>query len=188
MKIKDARIQLHEWIEKADSKLIRILYSTSKIYLSEKDVDTSEPQEGQLYRMIYTSARQESCGPEDIEEILNKSRKNNPELDLTGMLIYTEDRFLQVLEGPLGNIMTLYNKINQDKRHAGSRIRYCEPSEDRFFGNWHMAGKDVSKSTLNTHTEFNDNEKLLVKNMMDGDLTSYSNESMKLLKTFLSIA
>ncbi len=138
--------------------------------------------------MIYSSSKHKDCKNQDIEDILSRSRKNNPELDLTGMLIYTEDRFLQVLEGPLGNIMKLYNKINKDTRHAGSRIRYCEPTNERFFGNWHMAGKGLSSSSLDTHTDLSESEKLIVQNMMDGDLTSYSDDSMKLLKTFLSIA
>ncbi|MDC0955313.1 BLUF domain-containing protein, partial [Alphaproteobacteria bacterium] len=35
-----------------------------------------------------------------LEEILTKSRSNNPSIGVTGNLIYHSDLFLQLLEGP----------------------------------------------------------------------------------------
>lgn len=189
MKLRDVKTQLHEWIESGDTKLLKILYSTSKIYLSDNaELATEENQSNQLYRMVYTSARRESCDQAAIDQILADSQKNNVELELTGLLIYTEDRFMQILEGPLGNIMQLYNKINKDERHGGTRIRYCEPASERYFSNWHMAGKDVSKAALDMHTALDEKELKLYESMMDGDLSSYEDEGMKVLKTFLAIS
>ena len=43
-----------------------------------------------------------------LEEILTKSRSNNPAIGITGSLIYHSDLFLQLLEGPPLAVHKLY--------------------------------------------------------------------------------
>ena len=53
-----------------------------------------------------------------LEDILAKSRSNNPKVGITGNLIYHADLFLQMLEGPHREVNKLYETILADNRHA----------------------------------------------------------------------
>ena len=53
-----------------------------------------------------------------LEDILTKSRANNPAIGVTGNLIYHSDLFLQLLEGPHVAVNKLYETILADNRHT----------------------------------------------------------------------
>ena len=53
-----------------------------------------------------------------LDDILTKSRSNNPVIEVTGNLIYHADLFLQLLEGPNLAVDKLYETILADNRHA----------------------------------------------------------------------
>lgn len=175
---------LKEIIEQADEKLLRILLAVGREY---NDVKVS-PERKQLYRLVYTSARSSNCSDEEIEKILAASRKNNKELNVTGILIHTKDRFLQVLEGDRDKVTALYNKIEKDDRHGGSIMRFCEPVIKRYFSDWNMASKKVRSNDIQYNTSISDQKKKLYESMMDGDLSSYRDEGMRVLKTFLLVS
>ena len=183
MTVKELRQQLHEWIDQGDTKILKMLYAISKVYFTEVNpVRINSP----LYRLVYSSVRSESCDQECIDKILASSVKNNPSKDVTGMLLYTEDRFIQILEGPLINVMETYNMILKDKRHGGSVIRYCAPTEERFFEDWHMGSKSIEESVLEYNTEISTEERKLYNSLADGNLSSYKDDSIRMLKTFLA--
>ncbi|MFY0686670.1 MAG: BLUF domain-containing protein [Cyclobacteriaceae bacterium] len=141
----------------------------------------------QLTRLVYSSVRMKSCTDESIQEILDTSRKNNPKSDITGLLVHTDRRFLQILEGPYQKVMETYQRIEQDTRHGGSNIRYCEPTSERYFKQWHMASKNISKD-VEFGTDLLAEEKGIYEKLMDGDLQSYKDEGMRILKTFLMVS
>ncbi len=170
-------------LDSADERLLRIL----DVVIQEYSSDFSQPNEN-LYRLVYTSARSSRCTDKDIEEILEISRKNNSKLGITGILIHTKDRFLQVLEGDKDKVMALYEKIDKDDRHGGSSMRYCEPVKGRHFIDWDMAGKKVDEDKIQFKTNLSEQKKRLYRSMMDGDLSSYKDEGMRVLKTFLLVS
>lgn len=180
---KEVRAELHHFIDIADAKLLKILYGVSQKYFQESAID-----ENQLYRMVYTSARLPTCDEESVKQILEASRRNNPAINVTGMLLHTEDRFIQILEGSLKNIKALYKKISKDKRHGGSMIRYCEPTEERLFGDWHMAEKAAEKDEVDFKSEVTPEQIRLYQSFLDGDLSTYKDEGMRVLKTFIAIS
>ncbi len=176
--------QLLEIVEQADDKLLRMMLAISREY---NDIETSS-EESQLYRLVYTSARSSRCSDEEIEKILEASRRNNKRLNVTGILIHTKDRFLQVLEGDREKVTALYNKIEKDNRHGGSIMRFCEPVDKRYFADWNMASKKVNSNDIEYNTSVSDQKRKLYQSMMDGDLSSYKDEGMRVLKTFLLIS
>lgn len=183
MTVKELKAQLHEWVDQGDTKILKMLYAISKVYFTEKAPDSSP-----LYRLVYSSIRDSSCDQACIDEILESSRKNNPSQDLTGVLLYSEDRFIQVLEGPLTNVMETYNRILKDKRHGGSVIRYCAPTDERFFEEWHMGSKNIDSSELEFNTEISKEEKKLYNSLADGNLSYYQEDGIRMLKTFLAFS
>jgi len=53
-----------------------------------------------LIQLIYVSAATNRFNPAELRELLRLARLKNQQLDVTGMLLYHEGSFLQVLEGP----------------------------------------------------------------------------------------
>ena len=73
-----------------------------------------------------------------LEEILTKSRSNNPAIGITGSLIYHSDLFLQLLEGPSLAVHKLYQTILADNRHADI-VNLCDETfSRRLFASWAM--------------------------------------------------
>lgn len=92
-----------------------------------------------LVRLIYASRLQKDCTVGDLNAILDASRKNNPRLGISGILCYTTEFFLQWLEGPRGEVNTLYNLVVQDPRHRGCVILDYTEVQTRQFESWGMA-------------------------------------------------
>ena len=131
----------------------------------------------QLVRMVYTSVKTKKCDAAAVDAIVATARANNPALGLTGMLLHTETRFLQVLEGPKDKLTSIYEAINSDDRHSACHMRFCEPISERFFADWSMGAADVSESDASNG---------IAGAMFSGDQNSYQDDGIKLLKTFLT--
>jgi hypothetical protein len=140
-----------------------------------------------LYRLVYTSARRKECDDQEIQNILNACKKNNPGKNITGLLIQTENRFLQVIEGNREDVIGLSEKIKKDPRHGGVNIRFEQTVEKRLFPDWHMAFKDLSKDDIQFHSQISEEDKKSYQAMMDGDISSYNDRGMNVLKTFVSM-
>lgn len=97
----------------------------------------------QLIELVYTSNAIDEISQNDLDDILASSRMNNHEHDITGMLTYDDEVFLQILEGPRTAVMSLLNKIQKDPRHFNVSILYQSNIEERAFGNWQMAFKQL---------------------------------------------
>ena len=132
---------------------------------------------GQMVRLVYTSAKTNLCDAAAVEAIIATAKAKNPGNDLTGMLLHTETRFLQVLEGPKDNVAATYEAITQDDRHKACHVRYCEPISTRHFGDWSMGATNVSEL---------DATNSIAGAMLSGDQSSYQDDGIKLLKTFLT--
>jgi hypothetical protein len=70
-----------------------------------------------LVSLIYASIPEEGFSKEDIEDILTKSKKNNERDDITGMLCFNHNYFLQCLEGSRESVNRTYSRICNDNRH-----------------------------------------------------------------------
>jgi hypothetical protein len=73
-----------------------------------------------------------------LEDILTKSRANNPAIGVTGNLIYHSDLFLQLLEGPHVAVNKLYETILADNRHTDIVKLRDETFNRRLFASWAM--------------------------------------------------
>lgn len=98
-----------------------------------------------LVHCIYASAATRELGGLELVELLQRSRENNERQGLTGMLLYTEGSFFQVLEGEPGAVDALYEKIALDRRHDRVTKIIREPIETRAFAEWTMGFSHVSR-------------------------------------------
>jgi hypothetical protein len=67
-----------------------------------------------LHRIVYISTSKQRLSEADLEDIRSISQKNNSEKNITGILVYGDGNFLQVLEGRKSDIHQLYGNITQD--------------------------------------------------------------------------
>lgn len=91
-----------------------------------------------MHRIIYLSAAKELLVAEEVNSLLQQSRKYNLENNITGVLFYIEGDFIQVLEGEKEIITTLFEKIKMDTRHSGIICVFYEAIQERQFPDWSM--------------------------------------------------
>ncbi len=96
-----------------------------------------------IYQM-YVSAATELMDAEALAEVLRVSRRNNTAVGITGMLLYREGTFIQVLEGAEDAVETTLQRIERDPRHRGLIRLIGGPLEERLFGEWSMGFNDLS--------------------------------------------
>lgn len=77
--------------------------------------------------------------PVEIGQILAAARRNNRQGDVTGALLFSGGCFAQVLEGPLGAVERIFERIQCDPRHRDVTVLSFEPIETRAFPHWSMA-------------------------------------------------
>lgn len=91
-----------------------------------------------MYRVVYVSDASRRFGASELARIVETSQRNNAQAGLTGMLIYHEGRFFQVLEGPYAMLRWRFEKIAQDRRHCNLAIVEQREAVERAFPNWRM--------------------------------------------------
>lgn len=92
----------------------------------------------ELIQLTYTSIATQPIDTDSLLTLLKSARRKNKQLGITGMLLYADDSFFQVLEGDPGTIDQLFQEISQDKRHSNVTIIIREPIDTRTFGDWTM--------------------------------------------------
>ena len=91
-----------------------------------------------LVRLIYASKVAPNFGPMDMHDILDKSRRNNTNNGITGLLVMADGHFFQALEGDRLAVNTVYARILLDRRHNTSVILSSAEIEKRQFFDWSM--------------------------------------------------
>jgi len=116
-----------------------------------------------LYELTYESVAKDGLPMVDIDELLETSRENNTESDITGCLVYYNRRFIQILEGSQQAVQTLYQKIKKDKRHDQVRVIAENAVEKRTFPEWGMACFPLDENNVSCSEleQFRRNLKLL---------------------------
>lgn len=104
-----------------------------------------------MQQLIYAS-RPFGYSTASLAAILAESRLRNAQADVTGALICRPDIFLQLLEGPVGQVETVFGRIEKDDRHVEVRVLVRGKVEERLFPNWAMK-HDPAQSWLWTPEE-----------------------------------
>jgi uncharacterized membrane protein (DUF373 family) len=81
---------------------------------------------------------------DDLEDILKTARENNARLGVTGMLLYGNKTFIQILEGEEDVVNELIKTIKRDPRHSNFHIVKKKHIEEHEYADWSMGFKRVS--------------------------------------------
>jgi hypothetical protein len=92
-----------------------------------------------LERLVYRSKATHKLGSLHLFNLLVQCRKRNLSLGITGHLLYTEEIFVQCIEGPFGSLDALWKSLQRDERHHNVELLARGPITDREFSDWAMA-------------------------------------------------
>jgi len=94
-----------------------------------------------IFQLVYLSKAARHIDSAELDDILGTARVNNGPKEITGMLLYHEGSFIQVLEGEQSSVEDLFNKIAEDPRHESANVVLRTEVEERAFDQWSMGYK-----------------------------------------------
>lgn len=100
-----------------------------------------------MLQIIYVSSAKTLFSSAELVELLRKAREKNTRLGITGMLLYKDGNFIQVLEGPDDKVSELFATISQDPRHRAIIAMSRRSIEKTEFGDWSMGFTDMAGLT-----------------------------------------
>ena len=100
----------------------------------------------------------------ETDNIRSIAEARNPELGLTGVLLFSGCHFAQFLEGAEADLNIMQASICSDARHTGLVTLPTDPVEKRRYGRWALAYSGCSShidGVLSDALRKNDGRKLL---------------------------
>ena len=98
-----------------------------------------------MYHLVYTSHATHPFSESDLIALLKESRHFNRRHDITGMLLYIQGKFIQVLEGEKETVLELYGRIVTDSRHHRASVIVEGESGKRIFKDWSMGFRRITE-------------------------------------------
>lgn len=92
-------------------------------------------------QLLYISTATRQMLRIDVEQILFTARRFNAGKEVTGLLISSPARFMQLLEGEEDVVREVYDRICADPRHHAHVILREAEVEERQFSDWTMASQ-----------------------------------------------
>ena len=120
---------------------------------------------------------------DQLDELLDQARKLNHTRSITGMLLYSDGSFFQVLEGLSEQVEETFHSISADQRHSNIRLLFKEEIPNRSFHDWSMGFQRMSPAEISQISGIN--------NVMQGQepLSKYlesDSEAGKMLKNVIT--
>lgn len=116
-----------------------------------------------------------------LEQILKECLEWNVPHHISGILIYLDGTFLQVIEGEGHAVDEIFEKISNDSRHIGVTKLLDEEIPSREFDVWEMSFRAINKEDLKAYEDFVDLDDL------DFRGTFHEMGGKKLLKSFYEL-
>ena len=107
-----------------------------------------------LIQLIYVSNAQHEVAAGELERILEASARNNAAHSITGMLLYANGSFLQILEGEAAAVDETFERVSQDPRHTNIFLLEREAIGERSFARWSMGFKRLDAADIAAHPAY----------------------------------
>ena len=101
-----------------------------------------------MKRLIYCSQAAYDFTPDELVALLDHARRRNEETGLSGMLLYSSQSFLQMVEGDEEAIAATYARIRADERHTNLRLLMDAEVSARLFPDWTMGFEHIDDEDL----------------------------------------
>ena len=120
-----------------------------------------------MKQIIYISSAVRKMDDDELLDILKTSREKNKKNDISGMLLYDNGSFIQVLEGEDSLVDNTFISIQNDERHNNIMVMQNKYVDSREFVNWSMGFENISnidKTKIDGYAQF---QSLLYNNNFD---------------------
>jgi hypothetical protein len=101
-----------------------------------------------MYHLVYTSHATHAFSESDLIALLKEAREFNRKSNITGMLLYIQGKFIQVLEGQKEEVTKLFNRIAADPRHHRVAVIVEGESHERIFKDWSMGFRRLTEQEV----------------------------------------
>lgn len=92
-----------------------------------------------LFQLAYVSLSRLRLDETTLSDILEASQRNNARDEITGILMYHDDIFFQMLEGDRSAVeKCYYGRISGDPRHKSLSLMWTDVVKSRTFSDWAM--------------------------------------------------
>lgn len=91
-----------------------------------------------LEQLIYVSTAVREMSRHELKTLLEGAVRFNDLHHITGMLLYSDGTFLQVLEGETADMDAVFERITHDPQHHSLQVLIRNPIAMRSFSAWHM--------------------------------------------------
>ena len=98
----------------------------------------------ELIHIVYVSFAQKELSEKELTGLLKEIRSKNAEQGITGLLLYNDGAFIQVIEGSKEIINRVFKSISNDQRHTNVVKLLEEPIVQRAFPDWTMGFRQIS--------------------------------------------
>lgn len=134
-----------------------------------------------IFQLVYVSSAKTKFSKAELEALLDQSRQKNARLGLSGILLYHDGNFMQLLEGEENQVRSLYAHIARDPRHHGCMILISGQVAERTFPGWTMGFRDLTSAEVKAMPGYNS----FMNHDARGDtFPTEPNRAMTLLRTF----
>ena len=106
-----------------------------------------------LVQLIYVSALVEH-NESALSAILESAVCHNQQNGITGMLLYAEGSFIQVLEGDEPAVLETFDRVSVDTRHRNVTRLTLEPVAERHFSQWSMGYKRLRPQDVQSFPQY----------------------------------
>jgi hypothetical protein len=133
-----------------------------------------------MYHLVYTSHATHPFSEPDLIGLLKECREFNRKNGITGMLLYIQGKFIQVLEGQKEVVIRLFEGIAQDPRHQRVAVIIEGESCERIFKDWSMGFRRLTEQEALHLSGFRDIDQFFARKR----ITEESNLLLVFLKLF----
>jgi len=134
-----------------------------------------------MIHLIYISSATRVLNEVELLDMLAQSRANNKKQNVTGMLLYRNGAFLQVLEGEANDVDRVYNNILLDERNTGHYLIERKDIRERQFPDWSMGFEDLTQYSAEELEGFSD---IFAKKKLPEEIANYKDMAVALLLKF----
>jgi uncharacterized membrane protein (DUF373 family) len=106
--------------------------------------------------LTYASTALHEWSAEELLQLLKQCRTNNGAKNITGILLYANGTFFQVLEGEEATVNSVYDMIEKDERHKDCTIIERQKITERAFPYWSMGFEKIDAKELSKMEGLND--------------------------------
>jgi hypothetical protein len=122
------------------------------------DLDDAAPT---LHTFVYCSRAAEGVEDAEVGRIVEAAQRRNLAKGITGVLVFGNGVFFQLIEGPAAQIRKLIATLHCDPRHYDVvTLEWSEERRERLYPNWEMerVKADDIRAVLNDALESSEDE------------------------------